>query len=74
MGQVAERVRARFPDTAPEHISSMVEQLHRQYDGRPIREFVPVLVEREVIEKLRLDPATPVIPTQSRRNEELLPQ
>ena len=53
MGQVAERVLARFPDAEPEQISMIVEQAHHEYDGRPIREFVPVLVEREVIDTLR---------------------
>jgi hypothetical protein len=53
MGQVAERVLARFPDATPEQISMIVEQVHHEYDGRPIREFVPVLVEREVISTLR---------------------
>jgi len=48
MGHVLERVLARFPDADPSSVRSLVEQEHHQYDGRPIREFVPVLVEREV--------------------------
>ena len=56
VGQVMERMRARFPDMEPEMIRSVVEQVHHQYDGRPIREFVPVLVEREVVDALRLVP------------------
>ncbi len=54
MGSVIERVRARFPDAEPEKVRMIVEQVHHEYDGRPIREFVPVLVEREVTNTLRL--------------------
>ncbi len=54
MGHVLERVLARFPDADPASIRSLVEQEHHQYDGRPIREFVPVLVEREVTHTLQL--------------------
>ena len=54
MGDVVERVRTRFPDARPEQIRSMVELVHHEYEGRPIREFVPVLVEREVVETLRV--------------------
>lgn len=54
LGQVTERIRARFPSAPPADIQSVVERVHHQYDGRPIREFVPVLVEREVTETLHL--------------------
>lgn len=54
LGQVAERIRARFPTAPADDIQSVVDRIHHQYDGRPIREFVPVLVEREVTEVLHL--------------------
>ena len=53
MGDVVERVRTRFPDTRPDQIRTMVDLVHHEYEGRPIREFVPVLVEREVVDTLR---------------------
>jgi hypothetical protein len=53
LDQVAERISARFPQEPPDGIRRLVEHAHRQYDGRPIREFVPVLVEREVSDMLR---------------------
>ena len=53
MGDVMQRMRARFPDTQPEQIRRLVENVHHEYEGRPIREFVPVLVEREVVNTLR---------------------
>ena len=65
MGQVMERVGTRFPEAGPAEIRKIVEQVHHQYDGRPIREFVPVLVEREVTETFHLA-------RQHRSNGELL--
>ena len=53
LDQVADRLRERFPDTPPDNIKQMVSQVHHQYDGSPIRDFIPVLVEREVSEHFR---------------------
>jgi hypothetical protein len=50
--QVAERLRERFPQQQPALVGTTVAQAHRRYDGRPIRDFVPVLVEREAREEL----------------------
>jgi hypothetical protein len=50
---LADRLRGRFPDAPPDGIKSMVEKVHHQYDGSPIRDFIPVLVEREVVDNLR---------------------
>jgi predicted metalloprotease with PDZ domain len=53
--QVADRLHQRFPDAQREIVKQAVERVHHTYDGRPIREFVPVLVEREVSEALAVD-------------------
>ncbi len=53
LDQLADRLRARFPDAPPEGIKQLVKQAHLQYEGRPIRDFIPVLVEREVVEHFR---------------------
>ncbi len=53
---VAERLQTRFPSIDPQTISATVAECHEVYDGRPIRDFVPVLVEREARERLRLLP------------------
>lgn len=53
--QVTERLRGRFPELQPETVRSVVDTVHHQYDGRPIREFVPVLVEREVKDALEVE-------------------
>ena len=35
-----------------EVVDAAVARFHREYDGRPIREFIPLLVERQVREHL----------------------
>ena len=49
---VAQRMRDRFPNIPLEVVDAAVVRFHREYDGRPIREFVPLLVERQVREHL----------------------
>ncbi len=51
---VSERLRGRFPGARPEGITELVSEAHHQFDGRPVRAFIPVLVEREVAERLSL--------------------
>lgn len=51
--QVTERLLRKF-DVAPEVVEAAVTSALATYAGRPIRDFVPVLVEREAIERLRM--------------------
>ncbi|WP_395726045.1 three-helix bundle dimerization domain-containing protein [Nakamurella sp.] len=51
--EVMARLRERFPTVGAERIRGVVEEEHRAFDGRPIRDFVPVFVERAAIERLR---------------------
>lgn len=44
--EVVERLQARFPDIARERVRAAVTDAHHAFDGRPIRDFVPVFVER----------------------------
>ena len=55
--EVVERLTARFPKERPERIRAAVDAAHEQFDGNPIRDFVPVFVERVASEEL--DRATP---------------
>jgi hypothetical protein len=48
----AGRLRERFPTIPPETIDEVLADFHREYDGRPIREFVPLLVERDARDHL----------------------
>jgi hypothetical protein len=50
--QVVQRLAARFPQTPTETIAALVAEVHRELDGKPIRDFVPVLVERAARDRL----------------------
>lgn len=43
---VVTRMTARFPDTPPESVRAIVQASCEQFRDRPIRDFVPLLVER----------------------------
>ena len=51
---VADRVRERHPDVGQEQITRRVQVWAHEFDGRPVRDFVPLLVEREVLAELRV--------------------
>jgi hypothetical protein len=52
MAQVSMRMRRRFPQCRPEEIERALATAHHEYDGRPIRHFVPILVERSATDAL----------------------
>jgi hypothetical protein len=53
LAHAAERLSDRFPDVPREEIDRLVEEHREEYDGAPVRDFVPVLVEHDVKEDLR---------------------
>lgn len=52
LAEISTRVRGRFPDASAEQIDREVSTAFHQFDGQPIRDFIPILVERAVIERL----------------------
>lgn len=50
--QIAERLTGRYATVPPETITRVVHDKHIQFDGRPIRDFVPLLVERQASAEL----------------------
>ena len=53
LDQLSDRLQGRFPEAPKDQIRNVVRQLHHEYDGSPIRDFIPVLVEREAVDRLR---------------------
>ena len=43
---MSQRLVESFPDVAPDVIQHTVHTSHEQFAGSPVRDFVPVLVER----------------------------
>ncbi|GAA1056293.1 hypothetical protein GCM10017608_27910 [Agromyces luteolus] len=44
--EVVDRLSKKFPDLDRDEIRRIVDEEHRAFDGRPVRDFVPVLVEK----------------------------
>ena len=44
--QVADRLTSKYPTVTPESLTAVVQSVHARFDGRPVREYVPLLVER----------------------------
>lgn len=44
--RVVERLKANYPAVPPDTVTTVVHHAHARFDGRPIREFVPLFVER----------------------------
>ena len=44
--QLVGRMKQSFPDVSPDAIVMVVHQNHARFDERPVRDFVPLFVER----------------------------
>jgi hypothetical protein len=44
--QVVDRLKQSYPDLPAETVTEVVHQHHAKFDGRPVRDFVPLFVER----------------------------
>jgi hypothetical protein len=44
--QMVVRLASRYPTVAASTVSTLVHDIHSRYDDRPVRDFVPLLVER----------------------------
>ncbi|MDN3352073.1 three-helix bundle dimerization domain-containing protein [Actinomadura sp. DC4] len=54
LDQLTDRLSRSFSDRfSPTQVDETVSSIHHRFDGRPIREFVPVLVERIARDELR---------------------
>jgi len=50
---VVDRLTLKFPDTPRDDVARLVTEVHRELDGNPIRDYVPVLGERDARQRLR---------------------
>lgn len=51
--EVVERLTKTFPDAQPDEVAHAVEQARPEFDHSPIRDFVPLFVERSAMRHLR---------------------
>lgn len=52
IGQVVDRLLAGFPHVPQDTVHELVGSVHHRFDNAPIRDFVPLFVERHTKEKL----------------------
>jgi hypothetical protein len=50
--QLADRLVPSYPGVEADEVSRVVHEEYARYEGRPIRDFVPLLVERHAKEEL----------------------
>ena len=44
--QLVDRLRIVYPDLSADTVATVVNHTHAKFDGRPVRDFVPLFVER----------------------------
>lgn len=51
IAHVQDRLIERYPDVGPDVVRDAVQDVHHHFDG-PVRNYVPILVEREASSRL----------------------
>jgi hypothetical protein len=49
---IVARLRSRYPAISESTVATVVHDVHARFDGRPLRDFVPLLVERNARSEL----------------------
>jgi hypothetical protein len=52
INEVADRLTRKYPTIPPDTLTTVVQGVHARFDGRPVREYVSLLVERFAGEEL----------------------
>jgi hypothetical protein len=50
--QLVDRLKLSYPDVLPETIATVDHHNHVRFDGRPVRDYVPLFVERGAKQQL----------------------
>jgi hypothetical protein len=54
IAQVADRLTSKYSTIPAETVTDVVQGVHARFEGRPVREYVPLLVERFASQELSL--------------------
>jgi hypothetical protein len=46
ISQLIQRLMREYPAVPPDTLAAVVRGIHARFDGRPLRDYVPLLVER----------------------------
>jgi hypothetical protein len=50
--QIVVRLSSRYPTISASTVSAVVHDIHARYEGRPLRDYVPLFVERHATSEL----------------------
>jgi hypothetical protein len=53
LAEIVERLCAAYPTVTPTTVAEVVNELHARFRGAPVREYIPLFVERDA--RLALD-------------------
>jgi hypothetical protein len=51
--RIVHRLKESYPGVPPDTVTTLVHHNHAKFDGRPVRDFVPLFVERGARQELR---------------------
>jgi hypothetical protein len=51
--EVTDRLTRKYPTIPPDTLTTVVQGVHARFNGRPVRDYVPLLVERLAGEELK---------------------
>ncbi|KAA9110172.1 three-helix bundle dimerization domain-containing protein [Microbacterium rhizomatis] len=51
--EITERLRERFPDASPQSVADAVEAARASFSESKVRDFIPVLIERDAKQRLK---------------------
>ncbi|SHQ68280.1 Uncharacterised protein [Mycobacteroides abscessus subsp. bolletii] len=54
IGQLVDDLQGRHPSVTRDVVDAVVRAVHARFDGSPVRDYVPLLVERRAREELAL--------------------
>jgi hypothetical protein len=54
IAQVVDRLTSKYPTISAETVTAVARGVHARFDGRPVREYIPLLVERFAGQELAL--------------------
>ena len=52
ISQLAQRLADKHAQVEPDQVTRVVHEEYARFDGRPIRDFIPLFVERNAIQEL----------------------
>lgn len=50
--QLVVRLTSRYPTISQSTVATVVRDVHSRFEGRPLRDFIPLLVERSALSEL----------------------